>query len=115
MIGPRVATAAGSRRQTGLSSPNTTSAAKRPVPCMAADLAARRRPSSSAAGGAPHAAPYIPAPVPAAAPMVHRARKGTGRRARRPNRPIAPRMRSAATGARRAGPACAETPRSLKQ
>eukprot|EP00974_Lingulodinium_polyedra_P040174 3856282-Lingulodinium_polyedra.AAC.1 len=69
MIGPSAATAAGSRRHAGLSKPNTTSAAKRPVPCIAADLAARRKPRSSAAGGAPQAAPYIPAPVPAAAPI----------------------------------------------
>eukprot|EP00974_Lingulodinium_polyedra_P092882 8998504-Lingulodinium_polyedra.AAC.1 len=32
----------------------------------------------------------------------------------RPKRPTAPRIRSAATGARRAGPARATTPRSLK-
>eukprot|EP00974_Lingulodinium_polyedra_P006554 623449-Lingulodinium_polyedra.AAC.1 len=56
MIGPIVATAAGSRRHTGLSSPKTTSAAALPAPCMAAALAARLSPASSTAGGAPHTA-----------------------------------------------------------
>eukprot|EP00974_Lingulodinium_polyedra_P115106 11146963-Lingulodinium_polyedra.AAC.1 len=81
---------------------------------MAAALAALRSPASSATGGAPHDAPYMPAPVPAAAPMVQRTLNGTGRRARREKRPMAPRTRSAAIGARLAGPARATTPRSLK-
>eukprot|EP00974_Lingulodinium_polyedra_P133241 11224840-Lingulodinium_polyedra.AAC.1 len=63
-----MATAAGSNRHAGLSSPNTTSAAARPAPCMAALFAARLKAPSSAAGGAPQAAPYSPAAVPAAAP-----------------------------------------------
>eukprot|EP00974_Lingulodinium_polyedra_P015666 1518628-Lingulodinium_polyedra.AAC.1 len=87
-----------------------TSDAPRPAPCMAAVLAARRRPLTSATGGAPHAAPYMPAPVPAAAPIWHRTRKVTGSCAIRAKRPTAPRMRSVATGARLAGPARATTP-----
>eukprot|EP00974_Lingulodinium_polyedra_P033996 3267854-Lingulodinium_polyedra.AAC.1 len=63
------ATAAGSSRHAGLSNPNTTSDAPRPAPCMAVALAARRRLATSATGGAPQAAPYTPAPVPAAAPI----------------------------------------------
>eukprot|EP00974_Lingulodinium_polyedra_P026951 2598770-Lingulodinium_polyedra.AAC.1 len=43
MTGPITATAAGSSRQAGLSSPKITSEAPRPAPCMAAVLAARRR------------------------------------------------------------------------
>eukprot|EP00974_Lingulodinium_polyedra_P064461 6227159-Lingulodinium_polyedra.AAC.1 len=66
---------------------------------MAAVLAARRRLLTSATGGAPQAAPYIPAPVPAAAPIWHRTRNVTGSCAIRANRPTAPRIRSAATGA----------------
>eukprot|EP00974_Lingulodinium_polyedra_P081182 7863029-Lingulodinium_polyedra.AAC.1 len=57
ITGPIVATAAGSRRQMGLSTPKTTSAAALPAPCMAAVRAARRSPASSTAGGAPQAAP----------------------------------------------------------
>eukprot|EP00974_Lingulodinium_polyedra_P018794 1819889-Lingulodinium_polyedra.AAC.1 len=52
---------------------------------MTASGAARRKPASSRAGGGPQAAPYMPATVPAVAPMWHRMAKGRGRRATRPN------------------------------
>eukprot|EP00974_Lingulodinium_polyedra_P030899 2973753-Lingulodinium_polyedra.AAC.1 len=62
---------------------------------MAAVRAARRNPASSCTGGAPQAAPYRPAAVPAAAPITQRTRKGTGRRASREKRPTASLTRSA--------------------
>eukprot|EP00974_Lingulodinium_polyedra_P089113 8639783-Lingulodinium_polyedra.AAC.1 len=67
-MGPKQASAVGSRRQVGLSSPKTISLAQRDAPRMTASRAALRRPASSRAGGGPQAAPYIPAAVPAAAP-----------------------------------------------
>eukprot|EP00974_Lingulodinium_polyedra_P012042 1162208-Lingulodinium_polyedra.AAC.1 len=69
--GPTHANAAGSRRHVGLSTPKTTSLAQRAAPLITAPRAARRSPASSRAGGGPQAAPYMPAAVPAAAPMWH--------------------------------------------
>eukprot|EP00974_Lingulodinium_polyedra_P087789 8512985-Lingulodinium_polyedra.AAC.1 len=65
---------------------------------------------SSRAGGGPHAAPYMPAAVPAAAPMWQRTSNGRGMAASRPILPTASVALAALTGARRAGPALATTP-----
>eukprot|EP00974_Lingulodinium_polyedra_P103202 9991122-Lingulodinium_polyedra.AAC.1 len=60
-MGPMQASAAGSRRHVGLSSPKTISLAQREAPRITASRAALRSPVSSRAGGGPQAAPYIPA------------------------------------------------------
>eukprot|EP00959_Pyramimonas_sp_CCMP1952_P120465 2519067-Pyramimonas_sp.AAC.1 len=111
--GAMVATAAGSRRQLGLRTPNTTSAAARKPPRRhTACRAAARSPRSSASGGRPHAAPYRPAAVPAAAPSRHRWPKLTGSLAMRAKRVLASAIRPPATALRLASPATATTPRS---
>eukprot|EP00974_Lingulodinium_polyedra_P074100 7179510-Lingulodinium_polyedra.AAC.1 len=54
------ASAAGSSRRVGLSTPKTTSLAQREAPRITASRAALRSPASPRAGGGPHAAPYVP-------------------------------------------------------
>eukprot|EP00974_Lingulodinium_polyedra_P110626 10697663-Lingulodinium_polyedra.AAC.1 len=63
------ARAVGSSRRAGLRKPKTISAATLVAPCVAVLLAALRSPCSSATCADPRAAPWMPAAVPAAAPM----------------------------------------------
>ena len=110
-MGANVATAFGSSRHVGLSTPKTISAAER-KPRQAAPRAARLSCSSSLAGALPQEAPYRPAEVPAAAPIKQRHLNPTGSRRMRPNLPMAARSRAAAAGVWRLVPAVATTPRS---